>query len=212
MAKKTAPQTLQELFGGSQGTKDSSAIDADSASDELESNLDTFLPGLQHNRSIYEPENQKPKNSEKKKNVKSKTIMCRNMVTHGHCKFGDECSYAHHESELVQKREMPSNYKTKLCTQFHETGFCLYGDKCQFLHSTYDLREKLDYKRGLPEEARLTWHRLSHGSDCIFVNLVHGKGCVAPEKRLPVFEEIYNKDDFNAAKEKENHKPCCKKD
>lgn len=101
---------------------------------------------------------------------------------------------------------MPSNYKTKLCTQFHESGFCLYGDKCQFLHSIYDLREKLDYNRGLPEEARLTLHRLNNGSDSIFVNLVHGKGCVAPEKRLPCFVDIYNKDDFNAAKE---YKPTC---
>jgi len=34
------------------------------------------------------------------------------------------------------------------------------------------------------------------GSDCIFVNLVHGKGCVAPEKRLPCFEMIYNKETY----------------
>lgn len=45
-----------------------------------------------------------------------KTEMCRNMEKHGHCKYGDECSYAHDRSELVTKTHLPSNYKTKICT------------------------------------------------------------------------------------------------
>lgn len=130
------------------------------------------------------------------KNAKSKTMMCRNILNHGTCKFGDSCSYAHHESELVTKREMPSNYKTKLCTSYHEHGWCHFGERCQFLHSIYDLKEKLDYNRGLPEEARLTLHRLNMGGDCNFVNITCGKGAVAPEKRLQCFVDIYNKEDW----------------
>jgi len=30
------------------------------------------------------------------------------------------------------------------------------------------------------------------------VNIVKGKGCVAPESRLSVFEQIYNKEDYKA--------------
>lgn len=118
-----------------------------------------------------------------------KTEMCRNMQEFGKCPYGAACSYAHSRDELVQKTHLPSNYKTKLCTQFHdEQGYCQYGERCQFLHSTYDLKDKLNYTRGLKEEARLTWQRISQGSDCVFVNLVNGKGCVAPEKRLKCFE------------------------
>jgi len=30
------------------------------------------------------------------------------------------------------------------------------------------------------------------------VNILKGKGCVAPEQRLPIFEMIYNKEDYKA--------------
>lgn len=65
-----------------------------------------------------------------------KTEMCRNMLQTGTCKYGDDCSYAHHESELVAKTHLPSNYKTKICSQFHDPDvmYCLYADRCQFLH------------------------------------------------------------------------------
>lgn len=88
-----------------------------------------------------------------------KTEMCRNIIMYQHCKYGDACSYAHNMDELVPKQHLPSNYKTKLCSQYHDDGYCMYGQRCQFLHSIYDLsdKSKLSYKRGLAEEARLTW-------------------------------------------------------
>merc|ERR1711990_338843 len=115
--------------------------------------------------------------------------------------------------ELGPKTHLPSNYKTKLCTQYQEQGYCMYGQRCQFLHSIYDLRDKqnLSYKRGLAEEARLTLQRIQQGSDCIMVNLLKGKGCVAPEERLPIFEMIYNKEDYKAElqkKEQEKQQKC----
>lgn len=117
-----------------------------------------------------------------------------------YCKYGDSCSYAHSQNELVPKSHLPSNYKTKLCTQYQEQGYCLYGQRCQFLHSIYDLsqKDKIGYSRGLAEEARLTWQRIVQGSDCVFVNLIYGNGCTAPEKRLKCFEQIYNKEDYKA--------------
>jgi len=129
-----------------------------------------------------------------------KTEMCRNIIMYQNCKYGDSCSYAHNVDELVAKTHLPSNYKTKLCSQYQEQGYCMYGQRCQFLHSIYDLRDKakLSYKRGLAEEARLTLQRIQQGSDCIMVNILKGKGCVAPEERLPIFEMIYNKEDYKA--------------
>ena len=85
----------------------------------------------------------------------------------------------------------------------------MYGQRCQFLHSIYDLRDKtkLSFARGLAEEARLTLQRLESGSDCdpILVNIIKGNGCVAPESRLPIFEQIYNKEDYKAELEKKDH-------
>jgi hypothetical protein len=103
-------------------------------------------------------------------------------------------------SIAVPKSHLPSNYKTKLCSQFMNEGHCMYGQRCQFLHSIYDLTDKknLSYKRGLAEEARLTLQRIQQGSDCIMVNILKGKGCVAPDERLPVFVQIYNKEDYKA--------------
>jgi hypothetical protein len=129
-----------------------------------------------------------------------KTEMCRNIIMYHHCKYGDACSYAHNMDELVPKQHLPSNYKTKMCSQYHDDGYCMYGQRCQFLHSIYDLSDKtnLSYQRGLKEEARLTWQRIQQGSDCIMVNILKGRGCVAPESRLPCFVSIYNKDDYKA--------------
>ena len=49
-----------------------------------------------------------------------KTEMCRNIIMYQHCKYGDSCSYAHNQDELVAKTHLPSNYKTKLCRQYQE--------------------------------------------------------------------------------------------
>merc|ERR1712072_181372 len=74
-----------------------------------------------------------------------------------------------------------------------------------FLHSIYDLTDKtnLSYQRGLAEEARLTLQRIQQGSDCIMVNILKGKGCVAPDERLPCFVKIYNKEDYKAELQKQ---------
>ena len=65
--------------------------------------------------------------------TKWKTEICRNWEMYGECKFGDNCAFAHGDSEL-KKRKMTFNYKTKPCKQFFELGYCLYGSRCQFSH------------------------------------------------------------------------------
>lgn len=144
------------------------------------------------------------KNTEK---LRKKTEMCRNILKTGKCKFGDECSYAHEESQLVTKTQsLPTNFKTKMCNQFHDPNimYCPFGDRCQFLHAHCDLTEKIgasftsSYQIRLKESARLTAERIEAGYIDVWVNLIHGEGCVAPKKRLGCFEQMYNKEDYKA--------------
>ena len=60
---------------------------------------------------------------------------------YGQCKFGDNCAFAHGDSEL-KKRKMTFNYKTKPCKQFFELGYCTYGSRCQFSHKKEDLKSE----------------------------------------------------------------------
>jgi butyrate response factor 1 len=61
--------------------------------------------------------------------------ICRNFELTGKCKFGDNCSFAHGDNELLKKKHVPSKYKTKLCNQYHTHMYCPYGLRCQFVHS-----------------------------------------------------------------------------
>mmetsp|Transcript_8818 Transcript_8818/g.13593 ORF Transcript_8818/g.13593 Transcript_8818/m.13593 type:complete len:101 (+) Transcript_8818:675-977(+) len=79
----------------------------------------------------------------------------------------------------------------------------MYGDRCQFLHSVYDLKTPLNYRQGVKEGARLTLQRYEQmcigeveGAEILWANLVTGKGCGAPERRLECFERMYNKEAF----------------
>ena len=65
--------------------------------------------------------------------TKWKTEICRYWEMYGECKFGENCAFAHGDSEL-KKRKMTYNYKTKPCKQFFEIGYCSYGSRCQFSH------------------------------------------------------------------------------
>ena len=65
--------------------------------------------------------------------TKWKTEICRYWEMYGECKFGENCAFAHGDSEL-KKRKLTFNYKTKPCKQFFELGYCTYGSRCQFSH------------------------------------------------------------------------------
>ena len=87
--------------------------------------------------------NEKEK-SEEYNNFKTKwkTEICRNWEMYGECKYGNNCTFAHGDSEL-KTRKLSFNYKTKACKQFFELGYCSYGIRCQFSHKKEDfIREK----------------------------------------------------------------------
>ncbi len=73
--------------------------------------------------------------------TKWKTEICRYWEMYGECKFGENCAFAHGESELKQ-RKLTFNYKTKPCKQFFELGYCSYGSRCQFSHKKESLEGK----------------------------------------------------------------------
>ena len=74
--------------------------------------------------------------------MKWKTEMCKYWEMYGKCKYGNNCAFAHGESEL-NKRKLSFNYKTKPCKQFFELGYCSYGIRCQFSHKNSDfIRQK----------------------------------------------------------------------
>jgi hypothetical protein len=74
------------------------------------------------------------------------------------------------------------------------------------------LKTELTYKQALKEGARLTQLRNNQikgdsigGADCLWANLKTSDGCGAPKKpRLPVFEQIYNKENYNPEIHDEN--------
>ncbi|CAJ0933073.1 unnamed protein product, partial [Mesorhabditis belari] len=67
-----------------------------------------------------------------------KTRMCSAFSTKGYCLHGDNCRYAHAETELRSATPVTSNgrYKTKLCKHFESNGIgkCNYGSRCEFIH------------------------------------------------------------------------------
>jgi len=75
--------------------------------------------------------------------TKWKTEICRYWEMYGECKFGENCAFAHGDSELKQ-RKLTFNYKTKPCKQFFELGYCSYGSRCQFSHRKDSTSAKSD--------------------------------------------------------------------
>uniref|UniRef100_A0A915EET5 C3H1-type domain-containing protein n=1 Tax=Ditylenchus dipsaci TaxID=166011 RepID=A0A915EET5_9BILA len=66
-----------------------------------------------------------------------KTVMCQAWLESTKCSFGDNCKFAHGETELRPARVQPRNntkYKTKLCDKYTTTGICPYGIRCLFIH------------------------------------------------------------------------------
>ena len=58
--------------------------------------------------------------------IKFKTEICHFYEINKYCKYGENCAFAHGESEL-KNRKLSFNYKTKPCKQFFELGYCSYG-------------------------------------------------------------------------------------
>ena len=93
--------------------------------------------------------------------IKYKTELCKFYQINGHCKYGENCAYAHGIENLRSKVTNSTAYRTRKCIQFFEKGSCPYGSRCQFQHqlksniinNPYD--RKMTYKKVLETISKL---------------------------------------------------------
>ena len=161
--------------------------------------------------------------------TKWKTEICRYWEMYGECKFGENCAFAHGDSELKQKK-LTFNYKTKPCKQFFELGYCSYGSRCQFSHKKQSQsgkneedneKDKISYLKVLKEleddgnnvSHELTERpRLNAFEEISHSTLEESKSC-----KLKLYEDIINlknenlnlkKNDIKKFKFSEDTNPC----
>ena len=136
--------------------------------------------------------------------TKWKTEICRYWEMYGECKFGENCAFAHGDSELKQKR-LTFNYKTKACKQFFELGYCSYGSRCQFSHRKDSLggkeneineKDKISYLKVLKElnaDGNQVSHELVERPRLgIFENMTHSTLEESKSCKLKLYEDIIN--------------------
>ena len=116
--------------------------------------------------------------------IKYKTELCKFYQINGHCKYGDNCAYAHGIENLRSKVTNSTAYRTRKCIQFFEKGYCPYGSRCQFQHqlksnimnNPYD--RKMTYKKVLETISKLE-------------NIDNIKKLIG-KPRLQIFKDIIN--------------------
>ena len=148
--------------------------------------------------------------------TKWKTEICRYWEMYGECKYGDNCAFAHGDSELKQ-RKMTFNYKTKPCKQFFEIGYCSYGTRCQFSHKKEDLKDQkketqdknnnISYlkiiEELLSEDNNISHELIKRPRLMTFENITHCTLEESENSKLQLYKDIINlknnksKNDFN---------------
>ena len=153
-------------------------------------------PGIYY---IIETEKKEEYNNFK---VKWKTEICRYWEMYGECKFGENCAFAHGDSEL-KKRKLTFNYKTKPCKQFFELGYCTYGSRCQFSHkkeseNSEENKEKVNVsylkiiKELESEENKISHELLERPRLKTFEDIVHSSMEQNKDCKLKLYEDINN--------------------
>ena len=121
--------------------------------------------------------------------TKWKTEKCHNLETYGHCKFGENCAFAHGDDELKEKIKN-YNYKSKPCEQFFEKGFCSYGRRCQFSHKikNTDIYYNFDSKLIIDNKNYINYSQIL--SKLLLNRQIFLK--VVKKPRLMIFKKIAN--------------------
>ena len=132
--------------------------------------------------------------------TKWKTEICRYWEIYGYCKYGENCAFAHGESELNHKK-LTFNYKTKPCKQFFELGFCSYGSRCQFSHKKKEQKikkenetDKVSYlkiiKQLLSEENQISNDLLKKPRLKVFENITYCTLEESIKSKLKLYEDF----------------------
>ena len=144
--------------------------------------------------------------------AKWKTEICRYWEMYGECKYGDNCAFAHGDSELKQ-RKMTFNYKTKPCKQFFELGYCSYGSRCQFCHKKEDTKSQKDEKSDkvsylkiieelLSKENKISHELVKRPRLMTFENITHSTLEESENSKLKLYEDIINLKNDKSKKDK----------
>ena len=146
-----------------------------------------------------------PKDDYNNFKTKWKTEICHYWEMYGECKYGDNCAFAHGDSELKQ-RKMTYNYKTKPCKQFFELGYCSYGSRCQFSHKKEDFKnqkndvdnsdEKVSYLKIIEElnsiEKKISHELVKRPRLLTFENITHSTLEESKNSKLKLYEDFIN--------------------
>ena len=81
---------------------------------------------------------------------KIKSELCKKFMENGHCKFGNNCDFAHGLDELKEKKHVNSLFKTQVCKNFLQNN-CRFGDRCHFVHPVKSNQKS--YKQALFENS-----------------------------------------------------------
>ena len=147
--------------------------------------------------------------------TKWKTEICHYWEMYGECKYGDNCAFAHGDSELKQ-RKLTYNYKTKPCKQFFEIGYCSYGSRCQFSHKKEDLKnqkndidnlnDKVSYLKIIEElnseEKRISHELIKRPRLLTFESITHSTLEESKNSKLKLYEDFINIKKEKSKKEK----------
>ena len=132
--------------------------------------------------------------------AKWKTEKCKYWEMYGQCKFGDNCAFAHGDSEL-KKRKMTFNYKTKPCKQFFELGYCSYGSRCQFSHKKENIEKddkdnKISYLKIITEflssEKEISHELVKRPRLMTFEKIAESTLEESEKSKLKLYEDIIN--------------------
>ena len=145
--------------------------------------------------------------------TKWKTELCHYWEMYGQCKYGENCAFAHGDSELIKKRKLTFNYKTKPCKQFFEQGYCSYGSRCQFSHKKEELKndeekekEKVSYlkiiEELLSEENTISHELIKRPRLLTFEQITHCSSEESRKSRLQLYEDIIKLKNDKSKKDK----------
>ncbi len=123
--------------------------------------------------------------------IKFKTEICHFYEINKFCKYGENCAFAHGESEL-KNRKLSFNYKTKPCKQFFELGYCSYGSRCQFSHKQkFKSISYLKLLTNFPFE-KISDNILLKPRFDTFENLAHSNLKQVKECRIQLYQDLFN--------------------
>ena len=215
MAMKNEKEKNQEYFNS----------DFPKNSEQFELTYEDEYQGLMHTPDypniamgdIYYYIEKDPRDEYNNFRTKWKTEICRYWEMYGECKFGDNCAFAHGDSELKQ-RKLTFNYKTKPCKQFFELGYCSYGSRCQFSHKKDDLKnqkedtknknDKVSYLKIIEEllsdDNNISHELIKRPRLLTFENITHSTLEESKNSKLKLYEDIINLKNDRTKKKKNN--------